>query len=80
MRESQTAKEHQPVLIRRSLRELLSAYRKVSRVGVVEHQRRHARFGFHHETFGQLNADLFGPKQAEQSGLGFQIGTRWVAE
>ena len=56
------------------------AHAEISAIGMLEHERAHARFGVHHHAFGELDADFVGTQQLPDSGLIIEIGTRWVAK
>lgn len=40
--------------------------REIRAIRMLEHQRAHARFRFHHHALGQMAADVFRPQQGEQ--------------
>src|SRR4051812_35179623 len=54
--------------------------REVRRLRMMENERRNARFGIHHKSFGQLHADLVGTQQLPQKLLVVEARTGWVAK
>src|SRR5690242_20178779 len=56
------------------------AHRKITAVGVMEDHRTDAGFGIHHESFGELHADVLGFEQLPDGGLIFQAGASRIAE
>lgn len=46
----------------------------------MEHERADARFRFHHETFGEVDADFFGSEEREDASLVFERRAGGVAE
>src|SRR5258708_13842905 len=56
------------------------AHREIDTVRMMENQRAHAGFRIHHDTLGQLHADLFRLEELPDRDLVFQIGARGVAK
>src|SRR5215475_9652430 len=53
---------------------------KITAVGMMEDQRADAGFRIHHEAFGELNADFFGPQELPDAGLILQVGASRITE
>src|SRR6476469_4987329 len=56
------------------------AYGKVGRSWMMKHERRDAGLGIHHETIGELHADLTWVEQAPDGGLIVEPGAGRIPE
>src|SRR5207244_5413693 len=54
--------------------------RKVRAIGMVEHQRAHARLRVHHHAVGEPHADIFGLQQLPEALLVVEVRARRITE